>query len=193
MIETPSTVNVLKKHSDGFYDRLENLMLCCGYRRHGLLTAIANISTLTVAGARLLKTQDRPPRENHLAALIARITKDINDLGKGTVTQVEVQAYLMDNADIAIIASLAKSRAEHRITIDYATPVIMLILKAIEAKKLDVGENEKYEVIELVVNRILRYCAENNPELDSHDLSLTIESMVSMASSAAGRSILFSK
>lgn len=192
MTDTTQNHNT-SKYAFGFYDRLEELMVLCGYRRHGILTSIANISDLSVAGARLMKTNNRPPRETYLATLVAQLTKDVNDLGKGVVSAAEVQSYLLDNVELPIASGMAKATDDSQINTDYATSVVMVILEATNNKNLEINATEKRELIELVLTRILKYCAVNKPEVDSPELKGVIDSMISIASTPGGRAVLLNQ
>lgn len=192
MIDTPTNHNT-SKYALGFYDRLENLMVLCGYRKHGILTSIAGIADLSVAGARLIKTNNRPPRESYLHTLVSRLTKDVNELGKGVVSANEVQAYLLDNIEIPILSSISGVKDDSQINTDYATSVVMVIIQSMGKSKLDINNAEKRELMELVVTRILKYCAVNTPDVDSGELKGIIDSMISLASTSAGRAVLLSQ
>jgi hypothetical protein len=174
---------ITPKHSSGFAARLTRVLQQAQVKEYGRLSLLARETELTPGGARLMFSEDRPPKQ--LAAYLRLLDALCRLLADADidVDSSALSAYLLDGSEDPLNLESTEDVEAILGQIDavYVAKIYVLIDKLASQSHIDLYKDIETDTLRELYNRVLRYCIAQDMDAESEDLKDIIISSFKLA------------
>lgn len=175
--------SITPKHTPGFAQRLTRVLQHAQVREYGRLTLLARETGLTAGGARLMFTEDRPPK--HLTVfklLVSALCRFLKGIGQ-EVDPHALSKHLLDGSEDPLNLESTKEFEDILGSVDavYVAKIYVLIDNIASSINVDLHRDIETNKLRDVYNRVVRYCVDGDVNTESEELGELVVSLIKLA------------
>lgn len=174
---------ITPKHTPGFAQRLTRVLQHAQVREYGRLTLLARETGLTAGGARLMFTEDRPPKHlNVYNLLVSALCRFLENIGQA-VEPKALSSYLLNGSEDPLNLESTREVEDLLSSVDavYVAKIYVLIDKIAGEINIDLHNDIDTSTLRGLYNRVVRYCVDGDVDTESEELKDLIVSSIKLA------------